>query len=269
MRRLLLVAWLVPLSACIDGRGSAAGSAENAGTPDLALTESAFATLVETLSEPGGYFDTDNLPNIAFIIDIRRDNLLQQLQPIGSFVDGYSSGRYRGYLDLVTRGSMERRSENGGVAVSIQLTSSAFNDGESIPALYTCDGEDISPPLQWSNVPAETRSLALIADDPDAPVGTWVHWVIYDIPPALSELPEAVPTAEVTPDRLKQGLNDFNRIGYGGPCPPPGKPHRYVFTIYALEIEPGLPVGATKDDLLRAMEGHTIGEGRLIGLFRR
>jgi Raf kinase inhibitor-like YbhB/YbcL family protein len=153
--------------------------------------------------------------------------------------------------------------------VSILLTSSAFADGEFIPARYTCAGEDVSPPLQWSNVPAEAKSLAIVCDDPDAPSGTWVHWVIYDIPPAFGGLTEAVPAMQVTPDGVKQGKNDFRRIGYGGPCPPPGSPHHYHFKIYALDVEPGFPVGATKADLAQAMKGHVLAEGRLVGLFQR
>ncbi|UCC48867.1 MAG: YbhB/YbcL family Raf kinase inhibitor-like protein [Gemmatimonadota bacterium] len=153
--------------------------------------------------------------------------------------------------------------------MSIKLTSSAFEDGGSIPAQYTCEGKDISPPLDWTGVPAEAKSLALICDDPDAPVGTWVHWVLYDVSPKFSALPEAIPTSEVTPEGAKQGVNDFRRSGYGGPCPPPGKPHRYFFKLYALDIEPGLPAGATKADLLRAMEGHILAEGQLVGLYKR
>lgn len=153
--------------------------------------------------------------------------------------------------------------------MSIEVTSSAFEDGGFIPSRHTCQGEDVSPPLHWKHVPAEARSLALVCDDPDAPVGTWVHWVLYDVPPAFSELPEGIPPTEITPDGAKQGLNDFRRLGYGGPCPPPGAAHRYFFKLYALDIEPGLPAGATKADLLRAMEGHVLAEGQLVGLYQR
>jgi len=151
----------------------------------------------------------------------------------------------------------------------IQVTSTAFEDGGFIPVRHTCQGEDVSPPLEWANVPAEAKSLALICDDPDAPRGTWVHWVVYDIPPGFTGLSEAIPPHEVTPDGAKQGLNDFNRLGYGGPCPPPGGPHRYFFKLYALDIEPGLPAGATKADLLRAIEGHVLAEGQLVGKYER
>jgi Raf kinase inhibitor-like YbhB/YbcL family protein len=151
----------------------------------------------------------------------------------------------------------------------IEVTSSAFEDGGFIPARYTCEGEDVSPPLEWAHIPDNAKSLALICDDPDAPAGTWVHWVIYDISPSLSGLPEAVPPSEVTPEGAKQGKNDFKRTGYGGPCPPPGRPHRYFFKLFALDIEPGLPAGASKADLLRVMEGHVLAEGQLMGRYQR
>ncbi len=151
----------------------------------------------------------------------------------------------------------------------VRLTSPAFNDGESIPARFTCDAENASPPLKWMGVPTAAKSLALICDDPDAPVGTWVHWVLYDLSPKFLELPEAISPGEVTPQGAKQGINDFRRSGYGGPCPPPGAPHRYFFTLYALDIEPGLPAGATKADLLRALEGHVLEEAKLVGLYQR
>lgn len=160
----------------------------------------------------------------------------------------------------------ERRKE---VAMKIELTSPAFSEGGTIPRKYTCDGDDLSPPLVWRNVPQGTESIALICDDPDAPMGTWVHWVMYDIPPTASGLPEGVPAVETLPDGSKQGINDFKRIGYGGPCPPPGRPHRYFFRIYALDTVPGLGPGATKDALLRSMEGHILAQGQLMGRYGR
>jgi len=153
--------------------------------------------------------------------------------------------------------------------MSLKLSSSAFADGEMIPTPHTCDGDDVSPPLKWSEAPEGTQSFALICDDPDAPVGTWVHWVLYDIPPKFTQLTAGVPAKEVIEGGAKQGVNDFKRVGYGGPCPPPGKPHRYFFRVYALDIAPGLPAGATKADLLRAMEGHVLAEGQLMGLYGR
>jgi len=160
-------------------------------------------------------------------------------------------------------------SEEEGVAMSIQLTSTAFAEGKPIPAKYTCDGTDVSPPLEWSNVPEGTKSLALISDDPDAPVGTWVHWVIYAIPPDVNELQENIPKSEILTNGAKQGISDFKRIGYGGPCPPPGGPHRYFFKFYALDAELDLKPGATKQQLLRAMEGHILAQGQLIGTYQR
>jgi Raf kinase inhibitor-like YbhB/YbcL family protein len=153
--------------------------------------------------------------------------------------------------------------------VSIQLTSSAFEAGKTIPAKYTCQGDDISPPLKWSSPPPGAKSLALICDDPDAPVGTWVHWVLYNIAPTTTELPEKVPATETVLHSAKQGLNDFRRLGYGGPCPPPGRPHRYFFKLYALDTELQLGARAAKKDLVRAMEGHILAEGQLMGTYQR
>jgi Raf kinase inhibitor-like YbhB/YbcL family protein len=153
--------------------------------------------------------------------------------------------------------------------MSIQMTSAAFADGQPIPAKYTCDGKDISPPLQWTNAPANTKSFALIADDPDAPVGTWVHWVAYDLPAGTRALPENVAKTQNITGNAKQGMNDFRRPGYGGPCPPPGKPHRYFFKIYALDTVLGLQPGATEKDLHKAMEGHVLAEGQLMGTYQR
>jgi Raf kinase inhibitor-like YbhB/YbcL family protein len=151
----------------------------------------------------------------------------------------------------------------------MKLTSMAFADGEPIPMRYTCDGADVSPPLQWSEVAPGTKSFALICDDPDAPVGTWVHWVIYGLPATTRELPEMVAATETLPDGAKQGLNDFRRVGYGGPCPPPGRPHRYFFKLYALDAGLALNARASKPDLLRAMAGHILAEAQLMGTYQR
>jgi len=153
--------------------------------------------------------------------------------------------------------------------VTIQLTSSAFADGAAIPAKYTCDGDDISPPLKWRGVPEGTKSLALVCDDPDAPIGTFVHWVLYSIPPSVTELSEGVPAMGVIPNGAAQGTNDFKRLGYGGPCPPPGGAHRYFFKLYALDAELDLKPGAMKKDLVKAMEGHVLAEGQLMGTYQR
>ncbi|MFZ0033748.1 MAG: YbhB/YbcL family Raf kinase inhibitor-like protein [Sedimentisphaerales bacterium] len=156
----------------------------------------------------------------------------------------------------------------GGEKMEIKVTSSAFAEGGLIPAKYTCDGSDISPPLQWEDVPKETKSIALISDDPDAPMGTWVHWVIFGLPAETRELKENIPPDKTLPNGAKQGLTDFGRIGYGGPCPPSGT-HRYFFKIYALDTKLDLAAGATKSQLLKAMEGHILGQGQLIGKYKR
>jgi len=170
---------------------------------------------------------------------------------------------------LVTAGcSQEPKSATGHVA-KIQLTSAAFADGQPIPVNYTGDALDISPPLAWSNAPAGTRSFALIADDPDAPSGAWTHWVIYDLPPATTALAEDQFKTPQLRNGAKQGLNDFKKTGYNGPAPPPGKAHRYFFKLYALDAMTGLAPGATRADLLKAMNGHVLGEGRLTGTYRR
>ena len=151
----------------------------------------------------------------------------------------------------------------------MQLTSTAFVAGKPIPAKYTCDGADMSPSLKWSEAPAGTKGFALICDDPDAPMGTWVHWVIYGLRASMKELPEMVAATEVLPDGAKQGLNDSRCVGYGGPCPPPGGPHRYYFKLYALDSELPLAPRATKRDLLRAMSGHILAEAQLMGTYGR
>jgi Raf kinase inhibitor-like YbhB/YbcL family protein len=153
--------------------------------------------------------------------------------------------------------------------MTIQLTSTVFTEGKPIPVLHTCDGDDVSPPLTWSNVPTGTKSLALITDDPDAPGRTWVHWVVYSIPPDATELPQGVPTTETLSNGAKQGTTDFGRVGYGGPCPPRGNPHRYFFKLYALDAELQLKNRATKQDVLNAIKGHILAEGQLMGTYQR
>ena len=150
----------------------------------------------------------------------------------------------------------------------MKLTSTAFGEGGMIPAQYTCNGPDISPPLNWEDVPEQTKSLALIADDPDAPVGTWVHWVLYNLPADSRELQEDLPKTKVLPNGAMQGTNDFRKIGYGGPCPPGGT-HRYFFKLYALDELVDLNPGARKKDLLDAMKGHILAECQLMGKFSR
>lgn len=156
----------------------------------------------------------------------------------------------------------------GAKKMPLTITSTAFTEGGMIPSKYTCDGPDISPPLAWSGVPKEAKSLALICDDPDAPVGTWVHWVIYNLPPDTSGLPEKVPPDSALPSGARQGVNDFRKVGYGGPCPPGGT-HRYFFKLYVLDTALNLPGRVTKADLLKAMEKHILAEAQLMGKYRR
>jgi Raf kinase inhibitor-like YbhB/YbcL family protein len=154
---------------------------------------------------------------------------------------------------------------------TMMLTSTVFMPGGNIPARYTCDGQDISPPLAWAGLPDGTRSLVLIVDDPDAPDPaapkmTWVHWVVYNLPPSLTGLPEGVPAQALPPGTL-HGLNDWQRIGYGGPCPPIGR-HRYFHKLYALDTllpDLGKP---TKARLEQAMSGHILGQAELVGTYR-
>ena len=153
--------------------------------------------------------------------------------------------------------------------MTLQVTSTAFSQGQPIPETYTCAGEDISPPLAWTSPPAGTKSLALICDDPDAPRGTWVHWVIYNLPANETALAEKTPKSGTLPQGVKQGVNSFKRSGYDGPCPPPGKPHRYYFKLYALDKMLDLKAGANKSELLQAMNGHVLSEGQLMGTFQR
>ncbi|MDR3402165.1 MAG: YbhB/YbcL family Raf kinase inhibitor-like protein [Chthoniobacter sp.] len=138
-----------------------------------------------------------------------------------------------------------------------------------IPAKYTCEGANVSPPLSWTGLPAGTKSLALICDDPDAPAGTWVHWVLYHLPATTNSLDEKLPPAAALLDGARQGVNDFGKTGYGGPCPPPGKPHRYFFKLYALDIDLALRPGATKQALVQAMEHHVLADGLLMGKYQR
>lgn len=153
--------------------------------------------------------------------------------------------------------------------MTLSLSSIAFQDGERIPVKYTCEGQDISPPLMWSEPPPGTQSLALIVDDPDAPGGVFTHWVLFNILPDSRELPEAMPTQAQLPSGALQGKNDFGRVGYGGPCPPPGRPHRYCFTLYALDRVLGLKGGVSKKQVLDAMKGHILVQGKLTGIYQR
>lgn len=152
--------------------------------------------------------------------------------------------------------------------MTIKVTSPAFEEGGMIPYKYTSDGENVSPPLKWEAVPNGTKCIALISDDPDAPMGTWVHWVMWNIPVDVRELAENVPPDVDLLDGSRQGVTDFGRHGYGGPSPPSGT-HRYYFKIYALDTKLDVPSSSKKADLLKAMEGHVIAEGQLMGKYKR
>lgn len=150
----------------------------------------------------------------------------------------------------------------------MKIESSAFINGQPIPQKFTCQGDDVSPALSWSGAPATTKSLALIVDDPDAPVGTWVHWVFFNLPAHAHSLPENVAKSQQDQGGI-QGTNDFKKMGYGGPCPPPGKPHRYFFKLYALDTTLSLNAGATKQDVEKAMQGHVLAHAELMGTYQR
>ena len=153
--------------------------------------------------------------------------------------------------------------------MELTVSSTVFREGETIPAKYTCQGEDISPSITWGEPPDGTRSLAIIVDDPDAPGGVFTHWIIFNLPADTRQLPAAVPTQPQLDSGARQGKTDFGRVGYGGPCPPPGKPHRYQFTVYALDRTLDLAAGASKSQVLEAMQGNILSRGRLTGIYER
>lgn len=153
--------------------------------------------------------------------------------------------------------------------MTLTITSPAFQEGDFIPKKFTCQGSDISPALSWSGVPPEAKSLVLIVDDPDAPAGTWVHWVLFNIPAEARGLAEGVPSRNILEDGSRQGLNDFRKIGYNGPCPPPGSAHRYFFKLYALDAPLELEAGVGKLQVEQAAKRHVLAESRIIGRYRR
>ena len=153
--------------------------------------------------------------------------------------------------------------------MTFQIESSAFENGKTIPGKYTCDGEDVSPPLMWKGAPEGTKSFALICDDPDAPLMTWTHWVVYGISANVDKLQEGLPKAEVVAGDIKQGSNSGRRVGYSGPCPPGGKAHRYYFRIYALDADLDIRPGESKKHLERAMMGHVLDQAETMGLYAR
>jgi hypothetical protein len=165
------------------------------------------------------------------------------------------------------RGHSDSQAKKG--SQTMKITSSAFQHEEMIPSKYTCDGQDINHDLAWTDVPEGAKSLVLINDDPDAPVGLWVHWVLYNIPPQTKGLAEAVDKKAATlGDGSVQGTNSWGRIGYGGPCPPGGV-HRYFFKLYALDAMLDLQPGAKKDDVEKAMKGHILAQAELMGRYTR
>jgi len=153
-------------------------------------------------------------------------------------------------------------------AMSIELNSNAFAHEGAIPERYSCKGEDISPALSWGEPPAGTQSFALIMDDPDAPVGTWDHWLLFNIPSSVRGLPESIGSNATLPDGIMSGNNSWGRTGYGGPCPPSGT-HRYFFKLYALDETLAISPSATKGELEKAMVGHILAQGELMGTFTK
>ena len=151
----------------------------------------------------------------------------------------------------------------------MQLTSPEFRSGAFITSRFTCDGENISPKLEFADVPAGARSLVLLMDDPDAPGGCWTHWVVADLPATCVGLPEAQPRTQFICGGSPQGINDFGHLGYGGPCPPRGKPHRYFFRLYALDAELAISPGQTKAVVEAALKSHVLAASELIGLYAR
>ena len=153
--------------------------------------------------------------------------------------------------------------------MTFTLSSRSFASNADIPRKFTCDGADVSPELSWADPPPEAVAFALIADDPDAPVGTWTHWVLFDLPPETRSLAEDLPKEEQLSNGARQGRNDFRKIGYNGPCPPPGKPHRYYFKLYALSSRLNLKAGSSKQQVEQAMKSHILGQAEWMGRYGR
>jgi Raf kinase inhibitor-like YbhB/YbcL family protein len=165
--------------------------------------------------------------------------------------------------------SSNRIEKDGRAVPMIQLSTNSFTPGGTIPKKFTCSGADVSPELSWATPPPGAKSVALIVDDPDAPAGTWNHWLLYNLPPSVHELPENQSHTTELANGALQGKNDFGNVGYNGPCPPPGKPHRYFFRLYALDTKLDLKAGADRRTLDHTIKGHVIGEGELMGSFGR
>lgn len=162
----------------------------------------------------------------------------------------------------------QENQQKGESTMTLKVTSTAFKEGGMIPPKYTADGQDVSPPLAWEGVPDGARSIALICDDPDAPMGTWVHWLLWNLPPELTGLDEDTPPDAELTNGVRQGTTDFGRTGYGGPAPPSGV-HRYFFKVYALDTMLDLRAGATKPELEKAIKGHILAQGQLMGKYTR
>ncbi len=150
----------------------------------------------------------------------------------------------------------------------LRLSSTAFSNGAAIPPTFTCDGADVSPAVQWGAAPAATKSFVLILHDPDAPID-FTHWLAYNIPASVHEIAEGASTNGAMPHGSAEGINDFHKLGYGGPCPPPGRPHHYTFLVYALNAKLNLPAGATREQLESSIHRHIVAEGQLVGLYQR
>jgi hypothetical protein len=173
------------------------------------------------------------------------------------------------FLCCLPATGLAQTASKGAPGMSLTLQSSDFANGGDIPRTFSCDGEDRSPALSWNGAPQGTKNFALIADDPDAPGGIFVHWVIFNIPAGKQSLPSRVEKKEQLADGSKQGKNSFGKIGYNGPCPPPGKAHRYFFKLYALDSELALSPGASNSDVERAMQGHTLAKAEWMGKYQR
>jgi Raf kinase inhibitor-like YbhB/YbcL family protein len=167
---------------------------------------------------------------------------------------------------LVTTGSVMTPPET---RRKLDLSSSAFKEGQAIPTQYTCDGKNISPPLTWRGAPGNTQSFVLIAEDPDSPTGLWTHWIVFNLPADISELSEDFVNSPAAPAAAKLGVNSFKNVAYGGPCPPAGKSHRYFFTLYALDTTLSLEAGASRNDVEAAMKKHQLAIGQLMGTYQR
>jgi len=169
----------------------------------------------------------------------------------------------------IVAGMIAATAAREGTSMAFELTSPAFATGATIPQKHTCDGGDVSPPLAWTDPPPGTKAFALVCEDPDAPAGTWVHWVLYDTPASARSVSEGVAPEPSRSDGSRQGRNDFKKIGYGGPCPPPGPPHRYFFRLYALDAATGLEPGATRAEVAKAVAAHTRATAELMGKYGR